>query len=235
MMKKLFLFLLTIITLSNLNAQTAPEKNERLKFKNLPGNFIFDLGLTRYRFYNDDMKLRLFGSRGANIYYTYDIKLVNNLSFSPGIGVGITNYFFSERVTIKDSSQIDQMFMDKLGAEYGTLKKSKLNANYIDIPLEFRWRSSSDVNSFKIAIGAKAGVLVSAHTKIKYKEDGMKREKLTDDFELNRFRYGVYGRIGYGSFHVFGYYSLSELFNEGKAPGGRSIVPYMVGITISAF
>ncbi|HYG38139.1 MAG TPA: porin family protein [Cytophagales bacterium] len=233
-MKKLFLI---IIILTSITTAYSQEKKDRLKFNEIPGNFVFDIGLTHYRFSNGDMQLRTFASRGANIYYTYDINLIGeNFSVASGLGVGITNYSFANRNTLVYDSESKSAKMLDLADEYGNLRKSKLNANYIDIPLEFRWRSANDVNSFKIVLGAKAGVLVSSHTKLKFKnEDGMQKEKHADDFELNRFRYGVYGKIGYGVFHLFGYYSLSELFNEGKAPGGRSIVPYTLGISISAF
>jgi len=112
--------------------------------------------------------------------------------------------------------------------------KTKLAANYFDIPVELRFKSSNnDRTAFRIAIGAKVGVLFNAHSKIKFIEDGFVRKiKSRDDFGLNQFRYGIIGRIGFSYFNLFGYYSLSSLFKSGKGP---ELTPFMFGITLSNF
>jgi hypothetical protein len=236
-MKKYLLALTLILTTLSINAQNtdsaAAVRKERLKFNDLPGNFTFDVGLTHYRFAPGSMELRLFQSRGININYNYDIKIINNFSFAPGLGVSVNNYGFKDAITIKNVGKVDSV--DNIYNDYPNLKRSKLSATYIDIPLEFRWKSNPDINSFKITLGFKAGILASAHTKIKYKDDGAKVIKNKEDFNLERFRYGIYGRVGYGVISLFGYYSLSELFQSGKAPEARSIVPYTIGISIAAF
>jgi hypothetical protein len=236
-MKKYLFALLIIISFSSAKAQdsdsAASVRKERLKFEDLPGNFTFDIGLTHYRFAPRSMDLRLIQSRGININYNYDIKLVKNFSFAPGLGVSVNNYGFKKAITIKDVGKVDSV--DDISKDYPNLKRTKLNVTYIDIPLEFRWKSNPDINSFRITLGFKAGILASAHTKIRYKDDGAKVIKKKEDFNLEKFRYGIYGRVGYGVVSLFGYYSLSEMFQSGKAPGARSIVPYTIGISIAAF
>ena len=229
-MKKIFLLFLAISISFTLFSQ---EKKDKLKFSDLPGAFVLDIGVTHYRFAPGSMELKMLGSRGINIYYTYDIKLIGEkFSFSPGFGFGTTNYTFKDPVTLGYSG--DTLVVKNVSSNYKGLKKSKLAANYLDIPLELRFRSGADVNSFKIALGVKAGILVSSLTKVKYKDDGWKKLKNKEDFELEKFRYGVYGRVGYGAFHLFAYYSLSDLFQKNNGPQGRSITPYMIGITLSA-
>jgi hypothetical protein len=59
--------------------------------------------------------------------------------------------------------------------------------------------------------------MYDAFTKVKYKEDGEVRKfKDNQNFNLNRFRYGVFAKIGIGNFSLFGYYNISPLFEEGK-------------------
>jgi hypothetical protein len=241
-MKNYLLLFLLIFSITIVNAQEpttpSPEvRKERLKFNDLPGAFIIDLGMTHYRFAPGSMELRLLASKGINVAYMYDIKISKQFSFSPGLGVSINNYNFKDAITLVDTlvNGENATRVDNIFADYKNLKKSKLNATYVDIPLELRWRSAEDINSFKIALGFKAGILASAHTKIKYKDDGAKIVKRKEDFNLERFRYGVYGRVGYGIFSLYGYYSLSNLFQDGKAPEARSIVPYTIGISIAAF
>jgi hypothetical protein len=148
-------------------------------------------------------------------------------SFAPGVGVG-TSSMFTNAQLVEDSARTQMV------PRTDTYKKNKLGLTYIDIPLELRFRSkpSAKNNSFKVAIGFKAGVLVDGKTKVKQKNAAgdMKvyKEKRYDD--LNRFRYGVTLRIGYGPVSVIGYYSLAKVFDKGKGP---DITPFSVGLSIN--
>ena len=98
------------------------------------------------------------------------------------------------------------------------LKKNKLSCTYIGIPLMLRFESNrSDFNkSFHIAAGGFGEYLIGSHTKVKTTNND--KTKQHDDFNLNRFRYGITGRIGYGWASLFVNYSLSDLFESGTGP-----------------
>ncbi len=116
--------------------------------------------------------------------------------------------------------------------------KSKLAANYFDIPVEFRFNSIKNDHrrSFKVAIGGKIGVLLTSHTKIKYKEEGTTiKLQNKQDFNLNKFRYGAHARVGVGGFNVFFYYGISELFKNNKGPQNTSVTTMNLGISIAGF
>ena len=118
------------------------------------------------------------------------------------------------------------------------IKKSKIAANYIDIPVEFRFHVNKENHDqgFRAAIGGKVGFLFDGHTKIKYEEDGdNKKIKQKDNFNLQRFRYGVTARIGFPGINLFGYYSLSELFESGRGPDETTATSFNLGISISGF
>lgn len=105
--------------------------------------------------------------------------------------------------------------------------------SYLDIPIEFRFRSESD---FKLALGFKAGYLLESHTKYKGKSlDGAGNDvksKQKGIESLQEFRYGPYMRIGYRWINFFGYYSLSNTFGEGQGPG---MYPVSVGISFMPY
>lgn len=178
-----------------------------------------DINLLKVRWY----------SRGFNAYFMYDILLGKQKRFSvaPGIGVG-TSSIFTNSALHKDTTGT------WLLPRTDSYKKNKIGLTYLDIPLEWRYRSKPNHrnNSFKIAIGVKAGLLVDGKTKVKQKNtDGdMKvyKEKRYEDF--NRFRYGVTLRVGYGPFSIIGFYSLSKVFEKGK---GNDITPYSIGIALN--
>jgi hypothetical protein len=168
-------------------------------------------------------------SRGFNAYFMYDIQIGKRKFFSvaPGAGVG-TSSMFTNAQLIKDSAGTN------LVARTDNYKKNKLGLTYIDVPLELRFRTkpSPKNNSFKIALGFKAGILADGKTKVKQKDPQgdlkVYKEKRFED--LNRFRYGVTLRIGYGPINVVGYYALSKIFDNGRGP---SITPYSIGLSLS--
>lgn len=105
-----------------------------------------------------------------------------------------------------------------------TYKKNKLVVNYIEIPMEFRFRTKGKT-PFRLYAGFKGGYLVNIHTKIV--DDQGKRKYYTFK-NVNLYRYGITGRIGYGKINFTGFYALSTLFKEGR---GEKLVPYSIGFS----
>lgn len=201
-----------------------------------PGSLVLEFGFNFLNDNPDDLNLGFFGSKAFNVYYMYEFQLGNsNFTFNPGFGLGLEKYDFDKNVTLEmaeGGTEIVEL------PETWNVKKTKLAANYFDIPLELRFHLNKNNlrKSFKIGIGGKAGVLFDAHTKVKYKEDGdNKIVKDKESFDLSRFRYGVQGRIGIGSFSLFYYQELSELFKDGKGPEATTATPFKVGIAFHVF
>lgn len=228
-MKKLFtyiiLFAIIVITQAA-NAQDTSEKTGPKKGRpDIPGTFLIELGFNVLQDAPSLMDVSTIGSRTVNLLYFYDIQ-IGNSSFAvlPGFGVGLDRYKFDNDITLNADVDVDGNTVVSF-SDISDLNpdKSMLIANYFDIPLEFRFYANpgDKKRSFKVGLGAKGGVRFSSHTKLKYEEnDETIKSKEKRDFELNRFRYGVTGRIGIGGFNVFYYQSLSQLFDDGKGPEG---------------
>lgn len=206
----------------------------------VPGTLLIELGWNLLQNNNPGLDTKAFGSRTLNFYYLYDIQIANSsFFFMPGIGVGLDRYKFDSDVTLINTLDVNgenMVAIDTLG--FGDVKKSMLVANYLDIPIEFRFYANPNdtKRSFKLGVGFKAGILMSSHTKVKYKEDGNNiKAKVKNDFGLNRFRYGVVGRIGVGGFNVFYYQSLSPLFESGKGPLQTDANNITVGLSFTGF
>lgn len=171
-------------------------------------------------------------SRGFNVYFMYDLPLgKSRFSIAPGLGIGTSNYYFRSSLS-----------QDSIGTTFTRIsddidfKKSKIGLTYVDIPLEFRFRSKPNKkgSSWKLAAGFKAGLLIQ--NKWKYKGEDLSNNgeqvkfKVFGDDNLNRFRYGATIRGGYGMLNAFVYYSLSDLFKDNKGP---SLTPLSFGISIN--
>jgi hypothetical protein len=117
-------------------------------------------------------------------------------------------------------------------------KKYKLATTFLELPVElrFRFNPDDDRRSVKIALGAKIGTLVNAHTKGKNLQnkngnalaDYIVKENSKRFFNKNRL--SVMGRIGYGHFSVYGTYAITPLFREGLGP---DVNPLTIGLTHS--
>jgi len=185
-----------------------------------------------------DFKLGGF-NRGINVYFMYDLVLDKkkkhpHFSIAPGIGVGSENYYFKSFGMSWRNDSVTRFY--PLGDSI-TSKKSKLNMTYIDIPIEFRYRSKPNAKtgmSWKLAVGFKVGFLVGS--KWKYKGEELNNSNINVKIKdvgvgnMSKFRYGPMIRGGYGPASLFCYYSVGSAFTTGKGP---KFNPIVFGISIN--
>jgi hypothetical protein len=209
---------------------------------NIPGTFVLELGINSALNASSRFDLGLWGSRTVNIYYQYEVRILkSSFSFVPGIGLSLERFKFKNGATFAYDEDSLKLMLPAETLMTG-LKKTQLVTNYLDVPVEFRFTSNPDdpARSFKAAIGGRIGYMYDSFAKLKYKADGeTKQLKDKQEWNLNRFRYGVYTKIGIGNFALFGYYNLTPLFKEGEGPGEKNVVTdfqtVTVGISLSSF
>lgn len=229
-----FLFLLLLLTSSGLFAQI----KERPKRPDLPGTFLVEFGFNRPQNAADDFDIGFWGSRTVNVYYQYDFTLPflqSKFSLSPSIGLGMDRYKFKNEYTLGYTEGSNDLAMIDPERD---VKKSQLITNYVDMPVELRYthNPADPARSFKLAIGFRAGLLISSFTKLKYDDGNEKiKEKIRRDWNLNNYRYGFFGKIGFGNVSLFGYYNSSTLFEKGKGPDGLDINNLTIGLSLGGF
>ncbi|RAV99970.1 porin family protein [Pseudochryseolinea flava] len=245
MKKIIVLSLLAFVFSPAFSQETTTKKTS--KRPDIPGTFVLELGLNQAKGAPDNFNKAFWGSRTLNFYWTYDIRILKSrFSFVPGIGLSLERWKFKDGRVLMYAN--DSLLLET-PKETGLLrlKQSKLITNYLEIPVEFVYRTRPDdpARSFKIAVGGRVGVLYDAFTKVKYREDGeVKKYKDNQSFDLNKIRYGLTGRVGIGNFSVFTYYNLNSLFETDKGPwvgeGGTAVRPdnfntFTIGISLSSF
>jgi hypothetical protein len=214
------LLFLSGISFTVLAQNEAPKKISRRP--DIPGTFVLEFGFNSDLSAPEEFSLGFFGSRSVNIYYQYDFRILkSSFSFVPGIGLSLERFKFGNEYTLDYDPADAQSIMMVAPGDTGIpgIKKSQLITNYIDIPLEIKYSTKPDdpARSFKISVGGRVGYMYDSFSKIKYKENSeVKKFKNKEDYNLNKFRYGVTARIGIGNFSLFGYYNLTPLFEEGK-------------------
>ncbi len=217
----------------------------RKKINSAKDRLVIDLCMMNAFFKKDgvmvpnDFKLSGF-NRGINVYFMYDVLLGNkakprHFSIAPGIGVGSENYYFK---SYKMTWHYDTLTRFVPLGDSISSKKSKLNMTYIDIPIEFRYRSTPNKKtgmSWKLAVGFKFGFLVGSKWKYKGEDPnvGTNGENVTiKDIKvanMSKFRYGPTIRGGYGPVSLFCYYSIGSAFTT----KGPKMNPIVFGISVN--
>jgi hypothetical protein len=163
------------------------------------GSRYFSMGWTRAQTYgkNDNAAVKLGLSIGLNFSW-YNFMLEN------------------DNIWTKGATQIELL------PSTVSLKKSKLTASYLEVPLmPYLTFKNSKLIQY-IAVGPYAGYKLRSHSKIKT-DDGGKKDKEYNNFYLEPFRYGLGANVGIKGFSdLFLRYDMNETFQAGKGPKVRA-------------
>ncbi len=203
---------------------------------------------------DDYLALRWEKSINVNInVYEQNIPLnkAKNIGLITGIGMHWNNYRFSKQTFLTpDSSAIAGYYMDGV-----SVRKTKLTAMYITVPLLFEMQTKHDrrANRFHFAVGAQVSARISTHTKIYFNESNKPYDlvdpvtgtpvsvgitptsnsrnivKNFNSFHLAPFKFDGMVRFGYGVINIYATYSLNTMFSKNRGP---ELYPFTAGITL---
>ena len=239
------LFLSISLLAFSQDATTNPEEKSKKKKRKPPRKeiILINLNFDHWLFTPSTIQPKWFASRGVDIAVMYD-HVIAKSNFSAAAGLGFNSHnIHMEGFPIeypitagKSYTHLDTDFLDGKN-----ITVNKISTNFIDIPIELRFRSNPHKNGKRIAasIGFKLGWLVQSHTKTKTDQDfyanGVNfrdKVKTYDIPNLTKFRYGLTARVGYAKFYFNFFYSLTPLFIEDR---GTEAVPISIGIGYSPF
>ena len=222
-MKKTSLLLVMLFLFASL-AQ-AQLISERTQGKVIIGADIFTDFATGPKYENFDLRAI---NQGVSVYSMFNFQFENS-PHSASVGVGYTghNFYMKGAYLRKPYHEVTE-FVD-VPHDY---KISKINVNYIDIPIEVSFRIADKV---KITPGFKFGLLVGGKSKFVgelFEDDITYRLKAGKINNLEKYVYSVTLRAAYRSVHVFMSYQFSDTFKNGVGP---SVKPFSIGIGVRPF
>ncbi|NMH87500.1 porin family protein [Flavivirga algicola] len=149
-------------------------------------------------------------SLGFHLGFIKDMPINKNRNIAIGVGLGYSANSYNQNLLInKDAiGNTTYTILDNSS----TYAKNKFSSHLIELPIEFRWRTSTaaDYNFWRIYAGFKLGYVL-AHT-AKYRGDlGKLRHTNIKDF--NDFQYGLTLSAGYNTWNLFLYYALNPVFS----------------------
>ncbi len=173
-----------------------------------------------------------FINRGIAFDYLQELPLgKSNFSIAAGLGLSSHN-LYSDNIYEWNIENNNYYFVPiQTDADY---KNNKLSLNYINVPVEFRFRTRNLPKTFRIHAGIKGGYLINAHTKY-FGDNEQGREIKTKEKSLENiesFLLGLNGRIGYGRINVSAFMSLTEIFKDNNAQDAEFI---SLGLSVILF
>jgi len=151
-------------------------------------------------------------SSGFSAGFLRDMPINKKRTFAiaPGLGFTINNY--NQNLAITESNDIPVYTIIDPLTEY---RKNKFSQFSVDVPVEFRWRSSTfESHKFwRIYGGFKMSYLI--YDKSVY-EDAQGKIVVANNKDFEKFQYGAYISSGYNSINVYVYYGLNSLFQSAK-------------------
>jgi hypothetical protein len=194
--------------------------------------FMFQMHFDRFMPNNTGVKQK-FLSRGVAVQLMYEtiINKTSNFSFAAGGGFYSHNVFLEGALTRQLVDTVNYYTSFTPHADAAGVKRYKVSVNYVEIPVELRYRTTPNAkgHSYKFAVGARIGRLVDIHDKTINTAGKFKNYNIKD---IEKYRYAINFRMGYGKVSWNTLYSFSPLITNGK---GDVINFFSTGVVITLF
>lgn len=149
-------------------------------------------------------------SLGFHLGFIKDMPINKNRNVAIGLGLGYSANSYNQNLLINRDSKGHVTY--SVLEDGNTFTKNKFSSHLIELPVEFRWRTSTatDYNFWRIYTGFKLGY-VFAHT-TKY-IGGLGELRYSNIEDFNNFQYGLTLSAGYNTWNIFLYYALNPIFS----------------------
>lgn len=159
-------------------------------------------------------------SGGIHLGFVRDFPLNTNRNIGFGIGLGYSSNSYNHDLFIKkEDGMVTYQILDNDDVSY---QKNKLNIHVLEVPIQFRWRTSTaeSYKFWRIYTGVKIGYVLNSI--VKYKGDlGDFKENNTPD--LNRFKTTADISFGWNTWNFHIAYGLNKLFSNNAEINGEAI------------
>ena len=173
-------------------------------------------------FTKEDLELKTGKTTNVNLWlFMQKLNITKGiLNLKYGLGLEMFNYRYENNISYhKNPSYI---FRDSV-----SFSKNKLFTSYVSVPFMLNVNTRpGKKKGLSFSAGVTAGYLVGSRNKQISGERG--KDKLKDDFNLEKFRLAYIGEVGLGPVRLFGSYSTTALHE-----GALKQYPYSFGLRLS--
>ncbi len=238
-MKKIILILVAVLAVGTTMAQKKKKDWSKVSIDAPGDHLLVQISSDHWAGAPDSISSHMKGfSRGLNMYFMLNkpFKTDPRWSVAFGLGIGSSNIFFKKMDVNLNASGNMLPFTSLDSTDH--FKKYKLTTAFLELPVELRYtfNPENEKKSWKIAIGAKVGTILSAHTKGKSLQNkyGTTLNNYIEKENKRNFLSGTRvcgtARVGIGNFSLFGSYQVSALLKDGAGP---VLHPFQIGLCLS--
>lgn len=158
-------------------------------------------------------------SSGFTGGFLRDMPINKKRTFAIATGLGLSYNKIFQNLLISKTNQETNYSIIQPGINYN---KNKIDQIFIDIPIEFRWRTSTPESHefWRIYSGFKFSYLVL--DKYVY-VDSESKTILRQNNDLNKLRFGAYLACGYNTWNFYAYYGLNPIFKSSAKLNNEAI------------
>jgi len=151
-------------------------------------------------------------SSGFSAGFLRDMPINKNRTIAIASGFGFTYNNYNQNLIISPTGAGQVYAYIDPNTKYN---KNKFSLLSVDVPVEFRWRSSTfESHKFwRIYTGIKFSYLL--YDKSVY-DGSTGKVSVTGNKDFNKFQYGAYISSGYNTINLYAYYGLNSLFKSAK-------------------
>jgi hypothetical protein len=148
-------------------------------------------------------------SSGYHFGFIRDFPINQRRNVAIGVGLGVTSNSYNNTLLISKAGS--KLSYNVLNDEDVSYDKNKFTNYAFELPLEFRWRTSTatSYDFWRIYTGLKIGYVVYSSTKFQSGEGDIRLSGVED---INRFQYGLTFSAGYSNISFYIYYGLNKMF-----------------------
>lgn len=161
---------------------------------------------------NSLLSLRPLGSWYLGLNFDNVTHVAGPIYLDWGVGASLQSFSFENtRVRVlKGADDITFTEESNIVGDVSKLSMSHINLHFVPTISFGRY------SAFRVGFGAYAGYRINAQAKYKYDDanGNRQKDKITDNWFINPFRYGMRATIGWDSFDLFFNYDLTELFED---------------------
>lgn len=196
--------------------ESITDKAPKVKIDSLYREDQFYFGLTFNTLQNKPLGLsqsKLSTGFTAGFLRDMPINKRRTIAIASGIGFSYNNY--NQNLEIQKIDQTPSYSIINADISYN---KNKFSQLLVDVPIEFRWRTSTyeSYKFWRIYGGIKFSYLILDRSVF---SDDQNRIIVSGNKDFNKFLYGAYISSGYNTLNVYAYYGLNSLFKSAKIDG----------------
>lgn len=151
-------------------------------------------------------------STGLSGGFLRDMPINKKRTLALASGIGFTYNNYNQNIAISATDAIPVYALIDANIEYN---KNKFSLLSVDVPVEFRWRTSTyeSYKFWRIYTGIKFSYLLFDKSVF---DSAQGKVVVTGNKDFNKLQYGAYVSAGYNTINVYAYYGLNSIFKSAK-------------------